>query len=85
MRHTRLPGSRNIHWRLGQQKKWPGETQPLLVPAPMPKITPRRCPQQATVSLFIRANVAGRLFALIELAGLSLTDAANRIVHEEPA
>ena len=33
--------------------------------------------------LFIRANVAGRLSALIELAGLSLTDAANRIVHEE--
>lgn len=33
--------------------------------------------------LFIRANVAGRLSALIELAGLSLTDAANRIVHDE--
>lgn len=33
--------------------------------------------------LFIRANVAGRLSALIELAGLSLSDAANRIVHTE--
>ena len=33
--------------------------------------------------LFIRANVAGRLSALIELSGLSLEEAANRIVHKE--
>jgi beta-aspartyl-peptidase (threonine type) len=33
--------------------------------------------------LFIRSNVAGRLSALIELAGLSLSAAADRIIHTE--
>lgn len=33
--------------------------------------------------LFIRSNVAGRLSALIEFAGLNLSTAANRIIHDE--
>lgn len=33
--------------------------------------------------LFIRSNVAGRLSALIEFGGLTLTEAANKIVHQE--